>query len=631
MKSKDLIRISIIIGLVIVAITIYSFINKTPNNPSEESKEPTAVIQNYKIVLFGQTDITLYEGDEYQEQGYYALLNNQEIVTNEVEVQNNINTQKPGEYVITYKIGNEAKIRNIKVIAKPTQDIEDIRLELIGNQTVELYVGDTYIDSGCLAFDKDNNNISSKIVTDNRVNTNKSGTYYVIYSIFENDKWKNIQRKVVVNEKEVITQLSLDASYNHNPTNQDVVVNLKAEGTDFAYIKVPNGNRLAVKETTYNISENGTYYFYVYDLNNNYETKIVEINNIDKTVPTATCDAKINFSKTEITVKANDNSGIKNYIYNVNGSKIESTLAKFTINEKQNPIVVSIVDNAGNQKDISCNVKSSNLEMHFIAGVSDDDAILIRTDDKVIMIDGGRYDARTKVVNYLKKLGVEKIDAMFGSHVHWNHVQAQAAILDNFEVDNLYYPVDIMNCVSLKHCVSNDVLYIKDKIKEKKLSPKIIKVNNTLEIGDMKLYFIGPVRGIFTTYENANSSVFILEYGNKKFMFTGDTPSAYMNTSKFKENAKKLGTNIDIDVLKWPHHGYEDLTDAFFKATTPNYAIIPNCCWCSSKYPSTTNKNLMKKYNTKYYQVCDGKNIVLTTDGDTINIKTNQNANDYKR
>ena len=89
--------------------------------------------------------------------------------------------------------------------------------------------------------------------------------------------------------------------------------------------------------------------------------------------------------------------------------------------------------------------------------------------------------------------------------------------------------------------------------------------------------------------------------------------------------------NIDIDVLKWPHHGYEDLTDSFFKATTPKYAIIPNCCYCSSKYPSSNNKSLMKKYGTTYYQVCDSKNIVLISNGNDIEIKTNQQPENYKR
>ncbi len=623
----DIKKIIVLIILIIVLVGIYFLVSNLSNN-----KPNISAIKEYDIILYGPSEITLYKGEEYEEMGYYATLNHKEFVTGDVIVTNNIDINKEGSYIVTYKIGNALKFRNIKVIENPNNNINDIKLELIGNEVVEISLNDSYTDSGCLAYDKNNNDISNRIVVDNQVNTSVADTYYVIYTIVENNKEKSIRRTVIVHEKEeTINDLNLSVSYDTSYTNKDIEVNITASGKDFSYIKVPNGNQIAVSKTTYTIKENGNYYFYVYDNNGNYKVKNINVTNIDKSPPIAYCDAKRSSDKTEITVTASDNLGISNYLYYTNTSKITSNFSSFTIPEHLDIVKVGVLDKAGNVSDITCNVKSSNIEMHFIAGISDDDAILIRTDDKVIMIDGGQYGAKDKIVSYLKDLGITKIDVMIGSHVHWNHVQAQAAILDSFQVGELYYSVDIMNCVSKKQCVSRDVLYIKDKIKEKGITPKIIGIKDYLEIGDMKLYFIGPTRGIFTTYENANSLVFILEFGRRKFMFTGDTPSEYMDVTKFTNYANSFPISLDIDVLKWPHHGYENLSDAFFKATTPEYAIIPNCCWCSSKYPSSTNKNLMKKYNTKYYQVCDSKNIVLLSDGNNIEIRTNQKAKDYKR
>ena len=62
-----------------------------------------------------------------------------------------------------------------------------------------------------------------------------------------------------------------------------------------------------------------------------------------------------------------------------------------------------------------------------------------------------------------KQIGVTKIDALIGSHVHWNHVQSHASIIDNFDVKETYYSVDVINCVSQGHCKSDDVKYIKNK------------------------------------------------------------------------------------------------------------------------------------------------------------------------
>ncbi len=627
MDSKDIKRISIIFILIIITIAIYFFTNRN----TQTKNNNVTINQQYNIILFGPSEITLYEGDEYKEIGYYATLNNK-IVTDNVKVTNNINTNKIGEYIVKYEIDNVIKFRNIKVIKNPNSNIEDIRLELIGNEIIELYVGDNYIDPGCLAYDANNNNISSKIMVDNQVNTNKAGTYYVTYSILENGNRKTKKRTVIITPKEEVMEnnLKINLSYDTNYTNKDIIVNVEGSGTNFAYIKLPNGNQITTLNTTYTISENGTYYFYVYDSKGNYEVKVLNITNIDKTLPMASCTAKVTANNTKVEVTAYDNSGIANYIYYVQGKELTSHISKFTIPERQDTVKVSVIDKAGNSRNISCEVQKGNLEIHFIAGVSDDDAILIRTNDKVIMIDGGRYEARTKIVNYLKDLGITKIDALIGSHVDWNHVQTHAAILDNFQVGKVYYSVDIFKCVSQNYCGSDDVKYTKNKLSSKGITPTVLKPKDYLEIGDMKLYFIGPVNGLKSD-PNKNSLVFILQYGNNKFMFTGDTPSNYMNTNKFLTNASTFGLDLNIDVLKWPHHGYEDLSDDIFKATTPKYAIIPNCCWCSSKYPSSNNKNLMKKYGTTYYQVCDSKNIVLLSDGNNIEIRTNQNAIDYKR
>ena len=43
--------------------------------------------------------------------------------------------------------------------------------------------------------------------------------------------------------------------------------------------------------------------------------------------------------------------------------------------------------------------------------------------------------------------------------------------------------------------------------------------------------------------------VALFEYGNKKYMFTGDTPENFMNASKFLSHANTFGMNLDIDVL----------------------------------------------------------------------------------
>ena len=440
--NKKFLIIFLIVFVVLLSASIY-FIRE--DNPNNDINKPSEIL-NYSLVLFGNQQVTVYQNEEYKEPGYYAILNNQ-IITEEVEITSFLDTKVLGSYEITYTIGNIKKTRIVNVIENPNDSVEDIKFSLIGDSKITIFTGENYEELGCLAYDKDNNDISNRVVIEGSVDTSLEGTYYITYSIKENNEFKTLKREVVVIEK-----LGLDLNYSESYTNKDVVVNVKAKGSDFSYIRFPDGTISNLKTTTYKITKNGIYNFYVFDSNYNYEVKSVEIKNIDKTVPTASCNAKSYSNRTEIFVSASDTSGIDHFVYNndyISGSNT------FTINNKLDSVNVLVYDKAGNSKNISCQIEKSHIEMHFIAGISDDDAILIRTNDKTIMIDGGQWGARTKIVSYLEKLGVKKIDALIGSHVHWNHVQSHAAILDNFEVKNLYYSVDILNCVSKKHCKSD--------------------------------------------------------------------------------------------------------------------------------------------------------------------------------
>ena len=41
---------------------------------------------------------------------------------------------------------------------------------------------------------------------------------------------------------------------------------------------------------------------------------------------------------------------------------------------------------------------------------------------------------------------------LMSPHVDYDHIQAQAYILDAFPVENILYPVNIYNCISTCHC-----------------------------------------------------------------------------------------------------------------------------------------------------------------------------------
>lgn len=621
------------LGVLALILIILCFVVFLPKKTAEDpiiKKEDV-----YKLVLFGKEETTIYRDTEFEEPGYYALLNN-DIVTELVTVNRDIDTSKLGTYHVTYKINDLQKVRIVKVIENPNQNIGEIVFSLIGNKEISLYIGDDYQELGAKAIDVSNNDISSMIKIDSDLNIYKAGNYTVTYTLNVMNEIKTLKRTIIIKDKVTLTAKKNTENY----TNSNVLITLNGYGSEFYYLKMPN-NVVSYKQTyTYTVSENGTYTFYAYDRNGKYDSKTVKVSNIDRNLPTGSCTATATSSKTEIRVSATDNlSGIAKYIYN---GTYTSTSNAYTINSKLTSVKVAIYDNAGNVNTINCTVtvndpvtptnpttpsKKDSLEIHFITSGHYDDAILIRTNDNVIMIDGGRSSCSKYVTPYLKELGVKTIDALIGSHVQDNHISAGADIMNNFTVKNAYYSVDVNTCASKGYCLAEDVKYINPVIKSKGIKTTVLGPKDTLTIGNMKLYFLGPVS--LSSNQNSNSFVFILQFGNNKFMFTGDTGGSGMKVSTLNSYASAMGINIKVDVLKYPHHGNQSLTDEFLKAISPKYVIVPN--YGASKYPSSTNKTKISNAGAKMYGLATYNNVVLLSDGETVTVKTQQKASTYAR
>ncbi len=267
------------------------------------------------------------------------------------------------------------------------------------------------------------------------------------------------------------------------------------------------------------------------------------------------------------------------------------------------------------------------LEIHFIkADGYYDDAILIRSSRATIFMDGGR--GYNNVIKYLEELGVTDIDYIIGSHTEYDHIDAEALIIEKFNVKKVIYPNDIYNCGC--RCDNLDVGKVKSALDKKNIKAEVQSIPSKLEIGDMNLYFLAP----FALYcnKNNNSFVFILEFYNNKFMFTGDADSAMHNPKKLTENAQKLGLeDIQVDVVKYPHHGNENLDDSFLNTSKAKYFIVPNSSF--PRFPSSSNLTKLKNKNITVYRQSDSKtgNILITSDGDDIKFIMDVEASEYKK
>lgn len=102
----------------------------------KSKKKVTVIIEDDikpKLTLIGNSVIYLQNGDEYEELGYQAIDNNDGDITKKVNVKAKVNTNKNGNYDITYQVtdraGNQAETkRTIVVVSASDPNLKTIYL-----------------------------------------------------------------------------------------------------------------------------------------------------------------------------------------------------------------------------------------------------------------------------------------------------------------------------------------------------------------------------------------------------------------------------------------------------------------------------------------------------------------------
>ena len=198
--------------------------------------------------------------------------------------------------------------------------------------------------------------------------------------------------------------------------------------------------------------------------------------------------------------------------------------------------------------------------------VGQGDSILMVTPHlkQVIMIDTGgkvKYDNDfvyykkyldiSKSINYLKGLGITKINYLTITHGDYDHMGEAINLVENFKVENV-----IFNCGEYNK-LEKDLITVLDK-KKISYSSCVDKIEDLIFL-QTKDY----------DNENDNSNVIYTEIDGYKLMFMGD---AGVETEM--EILKKYNLS-NIDVLKVGHHGSRTSSgEEFINEINPKYSII---------------------------------------------------------
>ena len=247
------------------------------------------------------------------------------------------------------------------------------------------------------------------------------------------------------------------------------------------------------------------------------------------------------------------------------------------------------------------------LEINYI-DVGQGNAVLIKSNDKTLLIDGGNRSNSSYYYNFIKNKNVKKIDYMIASHYDEDHIAGLISILENYEVSNVLCP----------NYKKDTKIYKSFKKSLKKSNANIVypKKGDEFNISDANIQILWPneyKKGV----DNDNSIVVKLRYGNMSFLFPADA------STNVEDQLIYSGFNLKSDVLMLGHHGSKYSTSKqFLKEVDPKLAVISVGKNNRYGHPSSRVLKILNDKNIKILRTdkdgdisikCDGKKIKITT------------------
>ena len=253
-----------------------------------------------------------------------------------------------------------------------------------------------------------------------------------------------------------------------------------------------------------------------------------------------------------------------------------------------------------------------NMRVHYIDVKQGDSTFIEFPNDKTMLIDAGKKEQGSNVVNYIKNLGYNKIDYVVGTHPDADHIGGLATVIESFAIGSIYMPK--------KSSTTQTYLNLLKVIKNKGLTiHTAISGVNIISLDNLKVDIISPTKEYETS--NESSAVIKIVYKNRKFLFMADATT---------DNEADIKADVESDVVKVGHHGSDSSSkEEFVQKTKAKYAVI-SVGENSYHHPYDIIVKRWENIGAEVLRTDKLGSIVISTDGNNLNINNNVD-NDLKQ
>lgn len=258
---------------------------------------------------------------------------------------------------------------------------------------------------------------------------------------------------------------------------------------------------------------------------------------------------------------------------------------------------------------------ASNVLTYYALDVGQgDSSLFVFPNGQTMLIDAGLEDEGRTVVNFLKDLGLDKIDYLVATHPHADHMGGMKDVLSNFYIGQVWDSGFITGAPFQRKFYTT--------IKRRNIPFGTPKRGYTKKIGDTLVEVLAPVRELRGTKrdQNNNCIVLMITYGKVKFLMAADME---------REERGTLPEIPRCTLLKLAHHGsYNGTDEKLLRDASPVAAVISYAKDNDYGYPHREVVKALRDFHIMRFDTADGT-LKFTTDGKNLTYDKNREVNGF--
>ncbi|MGN0746039.1 MAG: ComEC/Rec2 family competence protein [Aristaeellaceae bacterium] len=239
------------------------------------------------------------------------------------------------------------------------------------------------------------------------------------------------------------------------------------------------------------------------------------------------------------------------------------------LGEEAETILVDAITDPAAMEGFSFAEGAELLEVVF-PQILDCDAALVRCGGETMLIDCASSGQASRVTAMLEQLGVTRIDYLVNTHPHYDHIEGVANVADAVEVAGLY--------ICFPETETDAMVKALEAARKREIPILQFGDGDRFTLGDAVLDVWMKCPEDYTL--NERSAQIRLQFGERTMLFTADMQSKTQLVLMEHVDPALL----DIDLMKYPHHGKEELRAEFIEITSPVFAVVTNNGGKSSYY-----------------------------------------------